>query len=241
MLAKLENPKFLSEVISIISELVTEVKLRFDDKGMSILAIDPANVALVSFILPKRVFSEFNSNNEVLGINLDNLKAVLRRAKAGSSLTMESQEGVLKLNIIDKVKRSFSIALIDIEAEDKKMPVLEFMTQVQIEPSDLVDAVEDCLIVADSCTFIAEPDKFIIESIGLNSARTEFSSDTVRIISGGSRAKYSLEYLQKFLKASKIADKIYVNFSSDHPIKLEFKKEDFELSFILAPRVENED
>lgn len=241
MLVKLENPKFLSEVISIISELVTEVKLRFDDKGMSILAIDPANVALVSFILPKKVFSDFRANNEVLGINLDNLKAVLRRAKAGSSLIMESQEGILKLDIIDKVKRNFAIALIDIEAEDKKMPSLEFMTQVQIEPADLVDAVEDCLIVADSCTFIAEPDKFIIESIGLNSARIEFSSDTVRIISGGSRAKYSLEYLQKFLKASKIADKIFVNFSSDHPIKLEFKKEDFELAFILAPRVENED
>jgi len=241
MLVKLENPKFLSEVISIISELVTEVKLRFDDKGMSILAIDPANVALVSFILPKKVFSDFRANNEVLGINLDNLKAVLRRAKAGSSLIMESQEGILKLDIIDKVKRNFAIALIDIEAEDKKMPSLEFMTQVQIEPADLVDAVEDCLIVADSCTLIAEPDKFIIEAIGLNSARIEFSSDTVKIISGGSRAKYSLEYLQKFLKASKIADKIFVNFSTDHPIKLEFKKEDFELAFVLAPRVENED
>jgi len=241
MQAKLENPKFLSDVIAIISELVTEVKLRFDDKGMSIIAIDPANVALVSFILPKRVFSDFKSNDEVLGINLDNLKAVLRRAKAGSSLTMESQEGLLKLEIIDKVKRSFALALIDIEAEDKKMPVLEFSTQVQIEPSDLVDAIEDCLIVADSCIFIAEPEKFIIEAIGLNSARTEFSSDTVRIISGGSRAKYSLEYLQKFLKASKIADKIFINFSTDHPIKLEFKKEDFELAFVLAPRVENDD
>jgi len=241
MFAKLENPKLLSEVISIISELVSEVKLRFDERGMSILAIDPSNVALVSFSLPKTAFSEFKSNNEILGMNLDNLKAVLRRAKAGSNLIMESQEGVLKLDIIDKVRRSFSIALIDIEAEDKKMPSLEFMTQVQIDPVDLVDAIEDCLIVADSCIFIAEPDKFIIESIGLNSARTEFSSDTVRIISGGSKAKYSLEYLQKFLKASKIANKIYVNFSTDHPIKLEFKKEDFELSFILAPRVENED
>ena len=89
MFAKLENPKLLSEVISIISELVSEVKLRFDERGMSILAIDPANVALVSFSLPKTAFSEFKSNNEILGMNLDNLKAVLRRAKAGSNLIIE--------------------------------------------------------------------------------------------------------------------------------------------------------
>ncbi|MFA6023280.1 MAG: proliferating cell nuclear antigen (pcna) [Candidatus Pacearchaeota archaeon] len=241
MFAKLDNPKIFSEVVSIISELVTEVKLRFNDNGMSIVAIDPANVALVSFRLPKESFSEYEGGSEVLGINLDNLKAVLRRTKPGSVLVMESEETALKLNIIDKIKRSFSLALIEIEGEDKKVPSLEFSTQVQMNPSDFGDAVEDCLIVADSCNFIAEPEKFIIEASGLNSARAEFSSDEVKIISGNSKAKYSLEYLQKFIKANKIADKIFINFSSDHPVKLEFKRDDAELSFILAPRVENDD
>ncbi len=241
MYAKLDNPKILSDVIGVISELVTEVKLRFDDKGMSIVAIDPANVALVSFKLPKESFSEYKSSSEMLGVNLDNLKAVLRRTRPGSILVMESQESILKLDIIDKIKRSFLLALIEIESEDKTIPSLEFLSQIQMNPQDLVDAVEDCLIVADSCSLIAEPDKFVIEASGLNSARAEFSSDEVKIISGKSKAKYSLEYLQKFVKASKLADKVFINFSSDHPIKLEFKKDNFDLAFILAPRVENED
>ena len=241
MLAKLDNPKTFAEVISIISELVTEVRLKFDEKGMSIVAIDPANVALVSFRLPRSAFSQYESGNETLGINLDNLKAVLRRAKQGSVLIMENQETMLKLDILDKIKRTFLLALIEIEGEEKIMPSLEFLSQIQINPADFVDAIEDCLIVADSCTLIAEPEKFIIEASGLNSARAEFSSDEVTIISGNSKAKYSLEYLQKFVKASKLADKVYINFSSDHPIKLEFKKDNFDLAFILAPRVENED
>ena len=241
MYAKLDNPKILSDVIGVISELVTDVKLRFDDKGMSIIAIDPANVALVSFKLPKESFSEYKSSSEMLGVNLDNLKAVLRRTRPGSTLVMESQESIIKLDIIDKIKRSFLLALIEIESEDKTIPSLEFLSQIQMNPQDLVDAVEDCLIVADSCSFIAEPDKFVIEASGLNSARAEFSSDEVTIISGKSKAKYSLEYLQKFVKASKLADKVFINFSSDHPVKLEFKKENFDLAFILAPRVENED
>jgi len=241
MKAKLADPKVLSSVVAIISDLVTEVKLRFNEDGMEIVAIDPANVAMVHFKLPKEAFSEFESGKEVLGVNLDNLKAILRRTKPGSILTMENKDNFLNLEIFDKVKRSFSLALIEIESEDKEPPKLEFLTQIQMDPSDLVDSIEDCLIVADSCTFTATPDKFIIEASGLNSARSEFSSDEVKIISGESKSRYSLEYLQKFIKASKIADRVFVNFSTDHPTKIEFKKDKLELSFVLAPRVENED
>src|SRR3989344_4794741 len=144
MLAKLNNPKLLSEVISIISELVTEVKIRFDETGLSIIAVDPANVAMVSFKLPKEAFSEYESGKEVLGINLDSLKAVLRRTKSGSSLIIQNEEGVLKLNILDKIKRSFAIALIEIESEDKKIPSLEFMSQIHINPPDFCDTIDDC-------------------------------------------------------------------------------------------------
>lgn len=241
MRAKLENPKIFSEVVAIISELVTEVKLRFDESGLGIIAVDPANVALVSFKLPRSAFSEFESGNETLGISLDNLKAVLRRAKMSSSLIMENKENMLNLEIIDRVKRNFSLALIEIEGEDKQMPSLEFLSQININSIDFVDAIEDCLIVSDSCTFTAEPEKFIVEASGLNSARAEFSSDEVKIISGNSKARYSLEYLQKFMKASKLTDNVVLNFSTDHPIKLEFKQDSFELAFVLAPRVENED
>jgi proliferating cell nuclear antigen len=240
MLAKLENPKSFSEVISIISELVTEVKVRFTDDGMKIVAVDPANVALISFTMPKDVFSDYQGGNEVLGVNLDNLKAILRRAKTSGSLILEDKEGVLNIEIIDRVKRNFSLALIEVESEDKEMPSLEFLSQIQINPVDFVDSVEDCLIVSDSCTFTATPESFVVEASGLNSARAEFSNDEVKIISGNSKSRYSLEYLKKFLKASKLADKVYINFSSDHPLKLEFKTEKFELAFVLAPRVEND-
>jgi proliferating cell nuclear antigen len=241
MLVKLENPKFFSEVISIISELVTEVKIRFDDFGMSIVAVDPANVSMVYFKLPKESFSEYKVQKETIGLNLDNLKAVLRRTKSSSSLIMESEDNMFNIKIIDKVKRNFSIAMIEIESEDKKIPSLEFMSQIQLSPSEFSEIIEDCLVVSDSCLFIAEPEKFIVEASGLNSARVEFSSDEVKIISGNSKARYSLEYLQKFMKAGRISEKVVVNFSTNEPIKLDFRNENFEFSFILAPRVENDD
>ena len=241
MLVKLDNPKLLSDGISIISELVTEAKLRFDANGMSLVAIDPANVALVSFKLPASSFSQFEVGNDILGVSLDSLKSVLRRCGASSSLVIQTFENILKLEIHDKIKRIFSLALIDIEAEEKAVPILDFSGHIEMNCVDFAESIEDCLIVADSCSLIIKDGMFIIEGKGLNSARSEFSSDEVKISGENCKSKFSLEYLNKFSKAAKLSQNVSVSIANDYPLKLEFKNERLEMIFILAPRVETED
>jgi proliferating cell nuclear antigen len=243
MLLKLEHPKLFSEIISIISDMVLEVRLKVNKDGMSILAIDPANVAMILFKLPASAFAEIEvDNEEVLGISLDSLKAVLRRVKAGSILTITKQETELKLLIQDKINKEFNLALIEIEGEEKEIPSLEFTSKIEMPSLDFAEAIEDCSVVADSCSFISEPDKVIISAKGsLNSFKSEFLSDAIDIQAQEANSKYSLEYLQKMIKATKITDKIKINFSSDYPLKLEFSTPFIELSFILAPRVETDD
>lgn len=243
MKLKLDHPKLFSEIISIISELVLEVRLRVNKEGVSILAIDPANVAMVLFKLPSNAFSEFEvESEEVLGVSLENLKAVLRRIKPGSVLVITREENELKLLIKDKITKEFNLALIDVEGEEKKMPSLEFTSKIEMSGNDFAEAIEDSGVVADSCSFISEPDKFIIKAKGsLNSFRSEFSPDQLNIQAQTATSKYSLEYLQKIIKATKITDKVIINFSDDYPLKLDFITPFIELSFVLAPRVETED
>lgn len=236
MLLKLENPKLLGDVISVISEFVTEARLRVDKKGMSIVAIDPANVALVSFKLPASVFSQFETDEEILGISLESLKAVLRRCSAGSKLVLKREDNLLKIEIHDKIQRVFTIALIDIESEEKTVPSLNFTGHVELASIDFLEAIEDVAVVADSCSFITKEGRFIVEAKGINSARSEFSSDEAKISAEDAHSRYSLEYLQKFGKAAKLTDKVGIYFSEDYPLKLEFKNESLELTFILAPR-----
>ena len=57
MLVKLDNPLLMIKAIDVISELVTEVRIKVNDSGINIIAIDPANVAMVSFTIPKAAFS----------------------------------------------------------------------------------------------------------------------------------------------------------------------------------------
>jgi proliferating cell nuclear antigen len=242
MRLKLINPKLFSDIISIISDLVTEVKLKINKEGMSLTAVDPANVAMIHFKMPTDLFSEFEvEKEEVLGINLDNLKAVLKRCKPGSSLNLETYENTLKLGIRDRIKRDFSLALIDIEVEEKELPEWNFNSVVKINSDSLIEVIEDSLIVSDACTFIAEPNKFKVEAFGLHSAKAEFSSDEAEIHSGNSTARFSLEYLNKFAKGAKISNKAHLSFSDNHPMRLDFPTGNVMLSFVLAPRIEQDD
>jgi proliferating cell nuclear antigen len=241
MLVKLEDPTTLSKVIEVISELVTEVRIKVNEFGMSITAIDPANVAMVGFKLPKSAFSQFETGNEVLGINLDSLKRILRRCSSSTSLILEKRENFLNIQVIDKIRRNFGLNLIDVEGQEKEMPTLEYSARVEILSSDLISAVEDCAVVSDACSFIIKNGEFIIESKGLNSARSEFSGDEAKIEAEDSKSKYSLEYLQKFMKGVKLCEKTLLHFASDHPLKIDIKTEHMELNFLLAPRVETED
>lgn len=247
MLLKLDNPQLLSEGISIMSELVTEVKARITRAGLNIIAIDPANVALINLKLPASAFSQFNldKDEEILGLNLLDLKAVLRRITAGSKLTIEKKDEMLHLSIQDNMKRSFALSLLNLEQEERTLPQLEFGSKIEMDSSAFAEAISDATIVADAATFITNKaaENFVIDASGtLNKARTEFGGDEAKLAISDAKAKYSLEYLLKFVKASKIADKMQLQFSTNYPCRFDFRGENVELIFILAPRVEeNED
>jgi proliferating cell nuclear antigen len=240
MILKLDEPRLLGDAIGVVSEIVSEVRIKLLEDGMSIIAVDPANVALVIFKLPKESFSEYDAGDEVWGVNLGDLKKILKRASGSASVVFEEDSGKLKITIHDKVRRVFSLALIEVSSEDKNIPELNFGARVEMNADDFAQAVEDAGIVADSCSFVVKDGVFVVEGSGnLNSARAEFSGESVELFGVG-RSKYSLEYLMKFIKATRITSRVVVNLSDDYPLKLDFPGERMGIGFVLAPRVENE-
>lgn len=240
MILKLDRPKLLGDAVAIISEIVTEVRIKLLEDGMSIVAVDPANVALVIFKLPKEGFAQYEAGGEVWGVNLDDLKRILKRASTSSSIVFEQEENKLKITIFDKIKRVFTLALIEIDSEDKDEPELNFNCTVELNSDDFGQAIEDCNVVADSCALIAGDGFFMVEGSGsLNSARAEFSGDDA-VIKGIGKSRYSLEYLTKFIKAGKLSEKVIIKFSDDYPLRIDFPGEKMGMGFVLAPRVDND-
>ena len=76
----LAEPKYFKDSISIISDLVSEAKFKATKDGLELIAMDPANVAMVVFKLLSSSFTEYQiTGTEAVSINLNNLKQILRR------------------------------------------------------------------------------------------------------------------------------------------------------------------
>lgn len=248
MKLSLADPKYLKDSISIISELVNEARFKIASDGIELVAMDPANVAMVIFKLLSSAFVEYDVKKETeIAINLSNLKQVLKRAKSNDVLTLElSEDNKLNIELKSNTKRTFSLSIIELEEKEQKIPDLKFPITVNTSSAILNDAIQDVDIVAESVSFIADGNNFIIEASGdLNKANIEIKEDKeTKIISDTKdkvKAKYSIEYLKKMIDGSKIADKVKIQFNKDYPLKLDYTAVDkVMLSFILAPRVENE-
>ena len=247
MKLSLAEPKYFKDSVSIISELVNEARFKITPDAVELVAMDPANVAMVIFKLLSSSFTEYDVKEEQeLAINLGNLKQILRRSKPEDMLSMEVVENKLKIQLKGTSTRTFSIPIIDLEEKEQKIPDLSFPIAIQTSSSILNDAIEDVDIVADSVSLMADSQKLIVQAEGdLSHAHIEINADDqTKIDAEGSdkiKSKYSIEYLKKMMAGAKLADNVTIRFNKDYPLKIEFKEMDkVMLAFILAPRVEND-
>ncbi|MBW2986117.1 proliferating cell nuclear antigen (pcna) [Candidatus Woesearchaeota archaeon] len=244
----LADSTYLKDSITVISELVHEARFKLTKDGIELIAMDPANVAMVVFKLLSSAFTEYELENETeIAINLANFKQILRRAKAQDVVSLEATtDNKLKITLKGKSVRTFSLPLIDIEESEQKVPNLSFPVIISTASHVLNDAIDDADIVAESVTFAAEPEKMMIHAEGdLSKASIDIQADDVTKINSDTKAavkaKYSIEYLKKMIQGAKLAGEVNIHFSQDYPLKLEYKVVDkVLLSFILAPRVEND-
>jgi proliferating cell nuclear antigen len=171
---------------------------------------------------------------------------VLKRAKPEDVITLELLEDKLRVELISKTKREYLLPLIEMEDREQKVPTLEFPVLITTQASVLNDAVEDVEIIAESVALWANKDSFQVRAKSdLSSANVTVKKDKdteiVNNYDGEVLAKYSIEYLKRMIAGSKLSSLVTIQFSKDYPLKLEYSTpEKVDLSFILAPRVEND-
>ncbi|MBS3137909.1 proliferating cell nuclear antigen (pcna) [Candidatus Woesearchaeota archaeon] len=244
----LAEPKYIKDSISIISELVTEARFKITSNAIELIAMDPANVAMVIFKLLSSAFVEYQLEKDVeIAINLNNFKQIMKRVKPNDVLSLElTAKNKLQITLTGNTKRTFSLPIIDLEEKEQRIPDLQFPIIIAVPSDVLNDAIGDVDIVGESVSFAVDNGKFIVSAEGdLTEATIAIEeSEEIKIITETKdriKAKYSIEYLKKMIEGSKIAPNVKIQFNKDYPLKLEYKAIDkVMITFILAPRVEND-
>ena len=244
----LSDATYLKDSVSVLSELVNEARFKMTKDGLELVAMDPANVAMVIFKLLSSCFTEYDVQTEqVMAINLQNFKQVLKRVSPSDVLTLETgPENKLVIQLKGATTRTFSLPILELEEKEQRVPNLTFPVTISTPSAMLNDAISDVDIIAESVSFAAEPEHFSVLAEGdLSKAQIDIKQSDETHIRADSKAKvkakYSIEYLKKMIQAAKLSDRVDIHFNQDYPLRLDYKVIDkLSMSFILAPRVEND-
>lgn len=240
--AELSDPNILKTSFEAISSIVDEVQIQTNSEGLKLDALDRGHVTFIHLELKASVFDEFVCDkDEKINVDTDELMKVLRRSKSDDRVLMSLDENNLILVFVGAAKRRFKIRLIDIEYEPPTPPEVEYPTEFEIPFSLLKDSIQDIDIFSDKIAFSVDSEKFKVSAVG------EFGDAKIEYIHGEKvetsvKSIYSLDKIREMLKADKFSDIATIKLGEDMPLTLKLKMvtEDGELSFLLAPRMEEE-
>lgn len=248
--AALSDTDVLKNSLQSISNVITEGVFQFNEDGVELIAADPAMVAMVDFSIDADAFDEYQCDESThAGINIEDLYSIIRRAGSGDTVTLslDEEESKLKITMENNSTRNFSLALLNLDDSDiPSTSDLDFNVTADMETGVLADAIGDAAVVGDSVTVSADDDAVVVASEGDNSNaefRIEQGSDGLINLDGNGPAEsmFSLDYLNKMIKAKKLSDTVTVQLGEDFPMRLEFQAPDsVQLGYVLAPRIEEE-
>ena len=224
--------KYLEIPMDCIKDLVIEPCLKFNSEGLIINAFAESNAAMCLFQLPKEKFIEYEFGEEQrFKIQSDLFYKIMKRIKT-KIINLEFKDQ--KLIIKDENKKEYSIAVMYDDEVERDMPVLELTSSFKIKSYDLQNLFLDTGIISDNIK-IETKEKLICSGGNLNKFNEEIECEVV----GEAKTNYALDYLNKFMTASKYFENVLFEFKSNAPCKLTFE-DDIKIEFILAARVEED-
>ncbi|KKN21591.1 hypothetical protein LCGC14_0923890 [marine sediment metagenome] len=249
---KLENSRILKGIVETLSSIIDETEFRVTPKEFTISAMDPSRICLLKLSIKKENFDGYECSKESkVGLNLDDLDKILKRSGANDSIEIDFNETDQKIKIKMQRegmtrKRTFSLALLDIDIEEIPMDNLlkiEYPSKWVIDTDFFVEAIKDAEIYSEILNIAASEGQGLDFSSTGQIGEMEYNlgeDDLIEHdINGISRGAYSLTFLKAILKIASITEKLEISLKTDHPLKMIFDLlEGGELSYFLAPRVE---
>ena len=231
---------------SVLCGLHSEIRINFNQYGLNVIEMDPANIEMSILNLKNSAFMNYEINNNFsIGINLNQLKPIFKSIKKFDNLWIEkdAESNKLKISIMGKITQVFNIPLLNLEdKKEQQQPDLSHTISAEINADEFKTAIDAAVNVSESLLINLKRENLELSAEGdINNFNTVLGSDFIR---GNESAacKYSLEYLKKMIMPYKFFDKVKISVRNDYPIIFEYSADydKFNLTLILAPRNEND-
>ncbi len=244
--AVFEDARKWRYIVETVHALVEEAEFKATPDGLSLKAIDRSKVAMVELELPSHSFEDYACEKEMkIGVNLDEMRKVMRRCRAGDKLELEAdpQTNRIILRFRGAATRTFKLPLLRIGAAELRSPNVPIKAKVEISAKALEEAIKDAATVSDSLEMRLDETGLTIVARGeLGDVEVKIDQESGALITEPeieepAHASYSIEHLENILKAVKASETVVIGFATNAPLKMDFNiTGGGKITYYLAPR-----
>lgn len=234
------------QFIDPIAAVVDECRLRIDEDGWTVEAVDPANVAIVRVTMGAEVFEEYDAEETEFGVALRKIVRLLEYFE-GSEVELEHNAQFKKL-YLRAGDYSYTAATIDSDSvrQDPTLPDMDLNAEIEIGGARFKKAVEyfDEFSQHAAIGYDMAADEFYME--GMEKGGTD--DGEVRIPAGdltyvrqpeSAHSLYSVHYLRDFADGIPDGASLTIEVGEEFPMVMtyEFARPHGEVKMMQAPRI----
>lgn len=264
MKAKLDADQ-TDELFSKTSNLIEEAILRFTENGLEMTTADPAMVSMIHLEVPEDSFEEYEVDTEdedlnhlveegtegiLVGVNIENLSAVASMFDEEITFEVEGNQFILT-----EGSDRYELPILNLSTDDiPNMDELDFKLGAELENSQFKTLRKKLAVASDSTYMELDSEGVLeVEAEGSQiSVETSFQLENTEVYEDESdegeevvsaESMFALEYLQKaerMFNSLETCDSTVLKMGDDFPLTMEHEDNRENLTFVLAPRIEEE-
>lgn len=243
---KIDDAKLFKDCVDSLVTLIDEGEFNISKDGIKLRAMDPSQIAMVDFNLPKSAFESYDIAKEIkLGLSIDDLSKITARCRPGDSLELKLDDSESRIELIFKGKsrRKFNLPLLDISGVVPNAPKIQFDATVKISGNILKESLKDASLVSSHVILSADSKGFEIKAHGdkgdvlIESSKEEVLAE--HTINKDAKSMYPLEYLNDMLKTTSPESIVTIELKTDVPLKINYNIGEASVTYFLAPRIES--
>lgn len=195
-------------LFEVLKDVLNDVNIIFEPKGLTILTLDTARVSLIDLHLPAENFEEYDCDKQILaGINISNTFKLFKTISNNDTLEISiTDRDVMDIHIKNADKKTdtkFQLKLLDINDDQIVLPNIQTSVVTTMPSIDFQRACRDMQNLASDVVITRKPSKFIISCQGdFANQETTIECDDPDPFENTLSGIYSLKYLNIFTKAT---------------------------------------
>lgn len=233
----LKNVDFFKRSVDAISTFISEGNFHFSSKGIFLKALDPSQILLVDYFADKSIFSSYDIEPCVVGVDLVEFNKILQRTLPNDELFLSVSDSELIITFRGELNRNFRLPLLDITDSEVSAPSSSFDCTISINGRLLKESLRDAALFGSSVFFKAKDSDLFIEAKGPQGT-LESSINESKLVSVSCEnevvCKYSLNFLQNIVKESSLDLPVSLSLKNDSALKVSYSIGDSKITFYLA-------